>query len=122
MGEMEKLEKYLGGVKEMKKLPGAMFVVDPRKEHNRRSQRLASCTSPSSQSSIPTATPMRSITLSPATTTLSAPSRLIAATMADAVSEGRQGARAEVEAEPAEAEAEQLKKKIIREYIRHFLK
>ena len=31
---MEKLEKYLGGVKEMKKLPGALFVVDPRKEHN----------------------------------------------------------------------------------------
>jgi small subunit ribosomal protein S2 len=34
LGEMEKLEKYLGGVKEMKKLPGALFVVDPRKEHN----------------------------------------------------------------------------------------
>ena len=32
LGEMEKLEKYLGGVKEMKKLPGALFVVDPRKE------------------------------------------------------------------------------------------
>ncbi|MCD7945852.1 MAG: 30S ribosomal protein S2, partial [Clostridiales bacterium] len=32
--EMEKLEKYLGGVKEMKNLPGAIFVVDPRKEHN----------------------------------------------------------------------------------------
>ena len=32
-GEMEKLEKYLGGIKEMKKLPGALFVVDPRKEH-----------------------------------------------------------------------------------------
>jgi small subunit ribosomal protein S2 len=32
--EIEKLEKYLGGVKEMKKLPGALFVVDPRKEHN----------------------------------------------------------------------------------------
>ncbi|NCC68404.1 MAG: 30S ribosomal protein S2, partial [Clostridia bacterium] len=32
--EILKLEKYLGGVKEMKKLPGAMFVVDPRKEHN----------------------------------------------------------------------------------------
>ena len=30
--ECEKLEKYLGGIKEMKKLPGAMFVVDPRKE------------------------------------------------------------------------------------------
>ncbi len=34
MGEMEKLEKYLGGVKEMKKLPGALFIVDPRKERN----------------------------------------------------------------------------------------
>ncbi len=34
MHEMEKLDKYLGGVKEMKKLPGALFVVDPRKEHN----------------------------------------------------------------------------------------
>jgi small subunit ribosomal protein S2 len=32
--EQEKLEKYLGGVKEMKTLPGAIFVVDPRKEHN----------------------------------------------------------------------------------------
>ena len=32
--EIEKLEKYLGGVKEMKRLPGAMFVIDPRKEKN----------------------------------------------------------------------------------------
>ena len=31
-GEMEKLEKYLGGIKEMKKAPAAIFVVDPRKE------------------------------------------------------------------------------------------
>ena len=30
--EMEKLEKYLGGIKDMKKLPGALFIVDPRKE------------------------------------------------------------------------------------------
>ena len=30
--EIEKLEKYLGGIKDMKKLPSAMFVVDPRKE------------------------------------------------------------------------------------------
>ena len=34
LGEIEKLEKYLGGVKEMKKLPGALFIVDPRKERN----------------------------------------------------------------------------------------
>ncbi len=32
LGEMEKLEKYLGGIKDMKKLPGALFIVDPRKE------------------------------------------------------------------------------------------
>ena len=30
--EAERLEKYLGGIREMKKLPGAIFVVDPRKE------------------------------------------------------------------------------------------
>ena len=30
--EMEKLERFLGGIKEMKKLPSALFVVDPRKE------------------------------------------------------------------------------------------
>ncbi len=31
--EREKLEKNLGGIREMKKLPGVMFVVDPRKEY-----------------------------------------------------------------------------------------
>ena len=30
--EIEKLEKFLGGVKNMKKLPSALFVVDPKKE------------------------------------------------------------------------------------------
>ena len=30
--EMEKLEKNLGGIKEMTRLPGAMFVVDPKNE------------------------------------------------------------------------------------------
>ena len=30
--EMEKLEKNLGGIKEMKELPGVMFIVDPKKE------------------------------------------------------------------------------------------
>jgi small subunit ribosomal protein S2 len=33
-GEIAKLEKYLGGVKDMKKLPGALFIIDPRKERN----------------------------------------------------------------------------------------
>jgi small subunit ribosomal protein S2 len=31
--EREKLEANLGGIREMKKLPGALFIVDPRKEH-----------------------------------------------------------------------------------------
>ena len=31
-GEIEKLEKFLGGIKDMKKVPAAMFIVDPRKE------------------------------------------------------------------------------------------
>ena len=30
--EMEKLERFLGGIKNMKKLPSALFIVDPRKE------------------------------------------------------------------------------------------
>jgi len=32
--EEERLEKFLGGIKEMKDIPAAMFVVDPRKEKN----------------------------------------------------------------------------------------
>ena len=31
--EMDKLQKNLGGIKEMKEIPGVMFVVDPKKEH-----------------------------------------------------------------------------------------
>jgi len=30
--ELERLEKFLGGIKEMKKMPDALFIVDPRKE------------------------------------------------------------------------------------------
>ena len=30
--ELEKLQKNLGGIKEMKKLPDAIFIVDPKKE------------------------------------------------------------------------------------------
>jgi small subunit ribosomal protein S2 len=31
--EQEKLQKNLGGIKEMQKLPGALFIIDPKKEH-----------------------------------------------------------------------------------------
>ncbi|MDR1668874.1 MAG: 30S ribosomal protein S2 [Oscillospiraceae bacterium] len=33
-GEIQRLVKYLGGVKDMNRLPGALFIVDPRKERN----------------------------------------------------------------------------------------
>ena len=32
--EHERLEKFFGGIKEMRKLPNAIFVIDPRVEHN----------------------------------------------------------------------------------------
>jgi len=31
--ERERLQKFLGGIKEMKRLPAALYVIDPRKEH-----------------------------------------------------------------------------------------
>jgi len=31
-GEREKLQRFLGGIKEMKNIPNALFVIDPRKE------------------------------------------------------------------------------------------
>ena len=69
--EMEKLNKYLGGVKDMKTLPKALFIVDPHKE------RIA--VSEARKLHIPIVAivdtncdPMRSTTSSPATTTPSA--------------------------------------------------
>ncbi|MCX4313224.1 MAG: 30S ribosomal protein S2 [Clostridia bacterium] len=32
--ERDKLEENLGGIKDMRTLPGALFIVDPKKEHN----------------------------------------------------------------------------------------
>lgn len=32
MGEKEKLEKNLGGIRDLTSIPGAIFIVDPRKE------------------------------------------------------------------------------------------
>ena len=110
-GEIAKLEKYLGGVKEMKKLPGALFIVDPRKERNAiaEARKLhipivaivdTNCDPDEVDYVIPgNDDAIRAI-------------RLIAATMANAIVEGRQGevlteapaAEAEAEVEAAEAE------------------
>ena len=58
--EIEKLEKFLGGIKNMKSLPGALFIVDPRQGAASPLPRPASWASPSWPSWTPTATPMRS--------------------------------------------------------------
>mgnify|MGYP004444836317 CR=1 FL=1 len=107
LSEMEKLEKYLGGVKEMKKLPGALFVVDPRKEHNAVAE--------ARKLHIPIVAivdtncdPDEVDYVIPANDDAIRAIRLIASTMANAVVEGRQGEEAvEVEAEAVEAPVEE---------------
>ena len=106
MGDMEKLEKYLGGVKDMKKLPGALFVIDPRKEHNAiaEARKLhipivaivdTNCDPDEVDYVIPgNDDAIRAI-------------RLISSTMANAVQEGRQGEDADVAAEAAEEAKEE---------------
>ena len=111
LGEIEKLEKYLGGVKDMKKLPGALFVVDPRKEHNAIAE--------ARKLNIPIVAivdtncdPDEVDYVIPGNDDAIRAIRLISATMANAVQEGRQGedtteAAAEAEAPAAEEEKEE---------------
>ena len=101
--EIEKLEKYLGGVKEMKKLPGALFVIDPRKEKNAiaEARKLGvaivaivdtNCDPDEVDYVIPgNDDAIRAI-------------KLISQTMANAVLEGRQGEQLEVTDEAVKAE------------------
>jgi len=107
--EIEKLEKYLGGVKEMKKLPAALFIVDPRKERNAIAE--------AHKLNIPIVAivdtncdPDEIDYVIPGNDDAIRAIRLIAAAMANAAIEGRQGedAVAEVEAaaEAVEAPAE----------------
>ena len=103
MGEIEKLEKYLGGVKEMKKIPACMFIVDPRKERNAIAE--------AKKLNIPVVAivdtncdPDEIDYVIPGNDDAIRAIRLIAAAMASAAIEGRQGedAVAEVEAPAAE--------------------
>jgi small subunit ribosomal protein S2 len=103
--EINKLEKYLGGVKEMKKLPSALFIIDPRKERNAiaEARKLhipivaivdTNCDPDEIDYVIPgNDDAIRAI-------------RLISQAMANAVQEGRQGQDAEA---PAEQPAEEVK-------------
>ena len=95
--EIEKLEKYLGGVKEMKKLPAALFIVDPRKERNAIAE--------AKKLNIPIVAivdtncdPDEIDYVIPGNDDAIRAIRLIAAAMANAAIEGRQGEDATVEA------------------------
>ena len=88
--EIEKLEKYLGGVKEMKKIPAALFIVDPRKERNAIAE--------AKKLGIPIVAivdtncdPEEIDYVIPGNDDAIRAIRLIAATMANAAIEGRQG-------------------------------
>ena len=101
--EIEKLEKFLGGIKEMNKLPGALFIVDPRKE------RIA--VAEAHKLGIPIVAivdtncdPDEIDYVIPGNDDAIRAVRLIASAMADAITEGRQGAETAEAAEAAEAE------------------
>ena len=96
--EIEKLEKYLGGIKTMAKLPGALFIVDPRKE------RIA--VAEAKKLGIPIVAivdtncdPDEIDYVIPGNDDAIRAVKLIAGTMADAIIEGRQGAQSAEDAE-----------------------
>ena len=100
--EREKLEQNLGGIREMKKLPGCLFVVDPRKEHIAVTEARilgipivgivdTNCDPDEIDYVIPgNDDAIRAV-------------KLIAGKMADAVLEGKQGEQSEVEVKAEEA-------------------
>ena len=101
--EMEKLEKNLGGIKEMHEMPGVMFVVDPKKE------RIAILEA--KKLGIPVVglvdtncNPNDVDYVIPGNDDAIRAVKLIADCMANAVIEGRQGEDAEVVAEEQEVE------------------
>lgn len=107
--EIEKLEKFLGGIKEMKKLPGALFIIDPRKE------KIA--VAEAHKLGIPIVAivdtncdPDEIDYIIPGNDDAIRAVKLISATIADAIIEGRQGeqqAPAEQQDDAQQAEAEE---------------
>lgn len=105
-GELEKLEKFLGGIKEMKRLPGALFVVDPKKEHIAIME--------AKKLGIPVVAivdtncdPEEVDYVIPGNDDAIRAVKLIASTMANAVLEGKQGEQFAAESEEEEESSEQ---------------
>ena len=104
--EIEKLEKYLGGIKDMKKLPSAIFIVDPRKERNAVAE--------ARKLNIPiiaivdtNCDPDEIDYVIPGNDDAIRAVKLITSTMANAVLEGKQGEQFEQEAQAEPAAADQ---------------
>ncbi len=104
--EIEKLEKFLGGIKDMKKLPAAMFIVDPRKEkiavaeaHKLGIPIVAIVDTNCDPDEIDYVIPGNDDAIRAV--------KLLSATMADAILEGRQGSTEAAEEEAAEKENEE---------------
>ena len=104
--EIEKLEKFMGGIKDMKKLPGALFIVDPRKE------RIA--VAEAKKLGIPIVAivdtncdPDEIDYVIPGNDDAIRAVKLISATMANAIIEGREGQMGAEEAEAKENETDE---------------
>jgi len=104
--EMDKLEKYLGGIKDMKGMPGAMFVVDPKKEKIAVKEArilgipiIGMCDTNCDPDDVDYVIPANDDAIRAV--------KLISGKMADAVIEGKQGEDAPVDAPAEEAPAEE---------------
>ena len=102
--EMEKLEKFLGGIKDMPEMPGAIFVVDPKKEricvqeaHTLGITLIGICDTNCDPEELDYVIPGNDDAIRAV--------KLIVSKMADAVIEANQGAAADTEEEYYEAEA-----------------
>ena len=102
--EMEKLTKYLGGIKDMKKLPGALFIIDPRKE-NIAVMEARKLNIPIVATVDTNCDPDVIDHVIPANDDAIRAVKLLTAKMADAVLEGRQGMQTEESAEVVEETA-----------------
>ena len=103
--EREKLLKNLGGIREMKKLPGALFIVDPRKERI-AVQEARILNIPIGAIVDTNCDPDEIDYVIPGNDDAIRAVKLIAGKLADAVLEGKQGEQTTEEAAPATEAAE----------------
>ena len=105
--ELENLQKNLGGIKDMKKIPGAIFVIDSKKEeiavaeaHKLHIPVVATVDTNCDPDVVDFPIPANDDAIRAV--------RLLASKMADAILEGRQGQQEEVETTAASEEAEEV--------------